>query len=84
MSEEQKTDVYIGTKQLSEYILSTTMILLSNNKVTLHARGRAISKAFDVAEICKRMLDVKITNVESNSDYIGEKYITAVRIVLEK
>ena len=53
MSEESAT-VLIGIKPTMNYVLATTMPLNERKKVVLKARGRAISKAVDVAEIVRR------------------------------
>jgi len=53
MSEESAT-VLIGIKPTMNYVLATTMPLNEGKKVFLKARGRAISKAVDVAEIVRR------------------------------
>lgn len=52
MSEE--SIVLIGRKPTMNYVLATTMPLNDGRKVILKARGRAISKAVDVAEITRR------------------------------
>ena len=53
VSEESAT-VLIGIKPTMNYVLATTMPLNEKKKVVLKARGRAISKAVDVAEIVRR------------------------------
>ena len=52
MAEEYAT-VLIGQKPTMNYVLATTMPLNDGRKVVLKARGRAISKAVDVAEITR-------------------------------
>jgi DNA-binding protein Alba len=46
--------ILVGKKPLMNYVLAATMPLADGKKVVLKARGRAISRAVDIAEIIKR------------------------------
>lgn len=72
MSEENV--VYIGNKPVMNYVLA--VVTQMNNgvpQVMLKARGRAISRAVDVAEIVRNKF---ITDVECGSIEISTEEIT--------
>ncbi len=46
--------VYIGQKPIMSYVLAVLTNFNSSDKVTIKARGQAISTAVDVAEIARR------------------------------
>jgi len=50
----EETVVLVGRKPAMNYVLATTIPLAEGKKVVLKARGRAISKAVNVAEIIRR------------------------------
>jgi DNA-binding protein len=55
MSKKDLSTVFIGKKELLNYVLATVMNLNSDlAEVTIKARGAAISMAVDVAEIVRR------------------------------
>jgi len=56
--------VLVGRKPTMNYVLATTMPLTEGRKVVLKARGRAISKAVDVAEVVRRRF-IKDAVIES-------------------
>lgn len=54
MTTRDSTQVFIGKKPLMSYVLATVMQLNSDAaRAIIKARGRAISKAVDVAEIVR-------------------------------
>ena len=59
--------VYIGRKPVMSYVLAavTQINIRDSNKVVLKARGRAISKAVDVAEIVRNKFiqEIKIDEI---------------------
>ena len=46
--------VFIGQKPIMAYVTAIVMHFSSNSEVIIKARGRAISAAVDVVEVCRR------------------------------
>ncbi len=84
--------VYVGKKGVMSYVLA--VITQFNNgakEVSVRARGKAISRAVDVAEIVRNrfMNDVKIKDIKISTEEIqegeqGPTKVSAIEIVLEK
>lgn len=71
MNQEQV--IYIGKKPVMAYCLAVMTALKENEaEVTLMARGRAISKAVDVAEVVRNQF---ISNLAINSISIGTEQL---------
>ncbi|KZX12637.1 DNA-binding protein Alba [Methanobrevibacter filiformis] len=71
MSEENI--VYIGNKPVMNYVLAVvTQINTGTSEVILKARGRAISRAVDVAEIVRNRFipDMDVENIAINTEEI--------------
>lgn len=71
MSEENV--VYIGNKPVMNYVLAVvTQMNGGVSEVILKARGRAISRAVDVAEIVRNrfITDVNIGNIDISTEEI--------------
>ncbi|MCD6564037.1 MAG: DNA-binding protein Alba [Thermoproteales archaeon] len=71
----QEGVIFIGQKPTPNYVLAAvTQFSQGSKKVVLKARGRAISKAVDAAEIVKRFLGdkVDIENISIGSETVGE------------
>lgn len=90
MNQEQV--IYIGKKPVMAYCLAVMTALKENEaEVTLMARGRAISKAVDVAEVVRNQF---ISNLVVNGISIGteqletedgtQRNISNISIVLAK
>jgi len=65
--------ILIGKKPVMNYVLAgLTLIQNGSNTLAIKARGRAISKAVDVAQIIiKRFAtDVNITNIAINTEQL--------------
>lgn len=63
--------VFVGNKPPMNYVLATIAQLQSKEKqVVIKARGRAISRAVDVAEIVRRrfVTDVKIKEIKISTE----------------
>jgi DNA-binding protein len=70
---EQENIIYIGRKPVMAYCLAVmTAIKNANEEVTLMARGRAISKAVDVAEVVKNQFisDLKIKDINIGTEQL--------------
>lgn len=83
--------VYVGRKPVMAYVTAVMMQLNNNNKVTLKARGRSISRAVDVAEIVRKRFvqDAKITNIVTDTEQLTTEdnrlmNVSSISIVLEK
>jgi len=90
MSEENV--VYIGNKPVMNYVLAVvTQMNGGADEVILKARGRAISRAVDVAEIVKNRFipDINVANIDiSTEEIIGNEgtatNVSAIEIQLRK
>jgi archaea-specific DNA-binding protein len=90
MSEENV--VYIGNKPVMNYVLAVVTQMNSGvSEVILKARGRAISRAVDVAEIVRNrfITDVTIGGIEISTEEIlnnegTSTNVSAIEIQLDK
>jgi DNA-binding protein len=65
--------IYIGRKPVMAYCLAVMTALKDNeSEVTLMARGRAISKAVDVAEVIRNqfMTDLKVKDIQIGTEQL--------------
>ncbi|MBQ6444414.1 MAG: DNA-binding protein Alba [Methanosphaera sp.] len=84
--------VYIGNKPVMNYVLAVVTQMNSGvSEVVLKARGRAISRAVDVAEIVRNRFisDVDVNNIEiSTEEIVGNEgtssNVSAIEIKLSK
>ncbi|MBI2183568.1 MAG: DNA-binding protein Alba [Thaumarchaeota archaeon] len=85
--------VLIGKKPAMNYVLAClTVIQNGSNSVTLKARGRAISKAVDVAQILTRRFatDVGVKNIAINTEQVKSietgamSNVSSIEIILER
>jgi len=70
---DSPTTILIGKKPVMNYVLAClTMIQNGATEVVLKARGRAISKAVDTAEItCKKFAqDIVVKNIKIDTEQI--------------
>lgn len=81
--------VYIGNKPVMNYVLAVvTQFNNGAQQVTIKSRGRAISRAVDVAEVSKNRFlnNVKIKDIRISTEKIasekGESNVSAMEIVL--
>lgn len=69
----ENNTVLVGRKPAMNYVLACiTLFQGGTNEVVIKARGRAISRAIDVAEIVKRrfLTDLKIKDIKIGTDQI--------------
>uniref|UniRef100_A0A7C4B917 DNA/RNA-binding protein Alba n=1 Tax=Thermofilum pendens TaxID=2269 RepID=A0A7C4B917_THEPE len=83
--------VFVGNKPVSSYVLAAvTQFSSGSRKVVLKARGRAISRAVDAAELVRRFLGekVKYGNITISSERVGEpgkeRQVSTIEIELVK
>ncbi len=90
MSEENV--VYIGNKPVMNYVLAVvTQMNGGTSEVVLKARGRAISRAVDVAEIVRNrfITDIGVQSIDiCTEEIIGNEgtatNVSAIEILLRK
>ena len=84
--------IYIGNKPVMNYVLATvTQFNEGVNKVTIKARGRAISRAVDTSEVVRNrfMPDIKVDDIRiSTEELMGEKgetfNVSSIEIFLKR
>lgn len=83
--------VYVGSKEVMNYVLAVvTQINEGSDEVVLKARGRAISRAVDTAEIVKNRflpdLDIKdiVTGTEEVESEDGTSNVSTISVTLGK
>jgi len=69
--------IFIGQKPLMSYVTAIVMQLNSGSKeVAVKARGRMISQAVDVVEVCRRRFfadKLNITEIKIGTEVLGEE-----------
>lgn len=84
--------VFVGNKPPMNYVLAcVTQLNSGSNEIILKARGRAISRAVDVAEIVRRRFvpdtqikDVKIATEEVTNEEGNKINVSSLEIYLSK
>ncbi len=82
--------IFVGKKPLMSYALAALLQFnAGNQEVVIKARGRAISKAVDVAEILRKRLladQIVIKNIAIDTEILGEdmRNVSTIEIVLAK
>ncbi|KXB08993.1 RNA-binding protein [candidate division MSBL1 archaeon SCGC-AAA382M17] len=83
--------VFIGKKEVMNYVLAVvTQINEGSDEVYLKARGRAISRAIDTAEIVRNRFlpDLDILNIETGTEEIegedGTSNVSTISVRLGK
>jgi DNA-binding protein len=86
--------VLIGKKPIMNYVLACITFFHGGAKeVSIKARGRAISRAIDVAEVVRRRFlpDVKVTKIGIGTDQLssqeegsGPTNVSTIEITLER
>lgn len=95
MPEEEQADdniVYVGSKPAMSYVLAVvTQFSEGNDTVHVKARGKAISRAVDVAEIVKSKFeedatveDIAIDTDQIETDEGDELNVSSIQIDLSK
>ncbi len=83
--------IYVGNKPVMNYVLAVvTQFNNGADEVLIKARGRAISRAVDVAEISRNrfLTEVSVKDIaistESLSTETGETNVSAIEITVAK
>jgi len=81
--------VYIGNKPVMNYVLAVvTQFNNGASEVTIKARGRAISRAVDVAEVSRNRFlpNVTVKNIQISTEKLeserGESNVSSMEILL--
>jgi DNA-binding protein len=90
MPEEEQV-IYIGKKPTMNYVLAAVTIFNNDyNELAIKARGRAISRAVDVAEITRNRFveGVKVKDIKISTEKVtnerGETSVSSIEIYLVK
>ena len=73
MAEKDRNSVFIGRKPIMNYVLACMTLFQGGTKeICIKARGRAVSRAIDVAEIIRRkfVTDVTVKDVIIGSEQL--------------
>jgi len=68
--------VFIGQKPIMAYVAAIVMHFSGSGEVTIKARGRAISAAVDVVEVCRRRFfegKLHVKNITIGTEQLGEE-----------
>jgi DNA-binding protein len=83
--------IFVGKKPIMGYALSAVMQLTEYPEVVLRARGKAISRAVDVAEVIVKRLgngQLVARSIEIDTDVVGEgadrRNVSTIRISVGK
>ncbi len=89
MSEENI--IYVGKKPTMNYVLAIVTQFNNNvEQITIKARGKAISKAVDIAEITKRKFiqEIGYDNINLNTEVLhserGDSNVSSIEIILKR
>jgi len=83
-------NIYIGSKPVINYVTALVTALQRNPTVNVMARGRAISTAVDVVEVCKRsfLKDINIEDIQIGTEQMGNgdelRNVSTIQIKLNK
>ncbi|MFW6196778.1 MAG: DNA-binding protein Alba, partial [Thermoplasmatota archaeon] len=73
MADDENT-VFIGSKEVMNYVQAVMMQFNQSDEICIKARGRAISKAVDVAEITRQRFveDAEITDIITDTEKLDD------------
>jgi len=83
-------NVYIGSKPIINYVTALVTAFQRNPTVNVMARGRAISSAVDVVEVCKRsfLKELQIEDIKIGTEQMGDggelRNVSTIQIILNK
>lgn len=76
MADDDANSVFIGRKPIMNYVLACmTLFQGGSSEVCIKARGMAVSRAIDVAEIIRRrfVTDVTVKDVKIGTDQLLDR-----------
>ena len=83
-------NIYIGSKLVINYVTALVTAFQRNPTVNVMARGRAISSAVDVVEVCKRnfLKELQIEDIKIGTEQMGDggelRNVSTINIKLNK
>ena len=83
-------NIYIGSKPILNYVTALATALQKDPTVNVLARGRAISSAVDVVEVCRRsfVTDISVDEILIGTEKMGSdddlRNVSTIQIVLTK
>lgn len=83
-------NIYIGSKPVLNYVTALITALQREPSVNVLARGRAISSAIDVVEVCRRsfLKGLNVENISIGTEQMGEggdlRNVSTIHIRLTK
>jgi len=83
-------NIYIGSKPVINYVTALVTAFQRNPTVNVMARGRAISSAVDVVEVCKRsfLKEIQIEDITIGTEQMGDggelRNVSTINIKLNK
>lgn len=88
----EKNTVFIGNKPSMRYVMAALFQMQQGStEIIFKARGRAISRAVDVAEITRRRFmkeDMKVKEVKIGTETVGEnedqRNVSTIEVTLAK
>lgn len=87
----EENTIFIGNKPVMNYVLAVVTQFNEKKSVKLRARGKAISRAVDTAEIVRNnfIKDAEVADIcistEEVENFIGEMTnVSVIEIILEK
>ncbi len=87
----EENTIFIGNKPVMNYVLAVVTQFNDNDSVILRARGKAISRAVDAAEIVRNSFvqDAEVADIQISTEevenYNNEKTnVSIIQIKLEK
>ena len=81
-------NIYIGSKPILNYVTALATAFQKNPIVNVLARGRAISSAVDVVEVCRRsfVTDISVDEILIETEKMGTdddlRNVSTIQIVL--
>ncbi|MBS3782267.1 MAG: DNA-binding protein Alba [Candidatus Thermoplasmatota archaeon] len=88
---DDENTVFIGSKETMNYVQAVMMQFNDTDEICIKARGRAISKAVDVAEITRQRFveDAEITDITTDTEELdrdegGTVNVSSIEITLSK
>ncbi|MEF8832120.1 MAG: DNA-binding protein Alba [Candidatus Thermoplasmatota archaeon] len=88
---DDKNTIFIGSKETMNYVQAVMMQFNQSDEICIKARGRAISKAVDVAEITRQRFieDAEITDIITDTEKLdneegGTTNVSSIEITLSK
>jgi len=83
-------NIYIGSKPIINYVTALITAFQREPSVNVMARGRAISSAVDVVEVCKRsfLKNLQVENISIGTEKMGDggdlRNVSTINIRLTK